>query len=92
MRVNPVTNNYYHKSLIRDKHLKVQQQHVTFEGKHSGAKILGGLFGTIAAAGAIGGSLIMSGGLALPFIIGYGAVGAAGGAMIGHQIDKGAKK
>jgi hypothetical protein len=46
----------------------------------------------LATLGAIGGSLVLSGGLSLPFILGYGAIGAASGAVIGHRIDKNSDK
>ena len=89
MRVNPINVNYQQKYTIAK---KSQFSQPTFEGKHESAKALGGLFGTLATLGAIGGSLVLSGGLSLPFILGYGAIGAASGAVIGHRIDKNSDK
>lgn len=91
MRVNPISLNYQ-KIYISNSNRKVCCSQPNFEGKHSSAKFLGGLFGAIATAGAIGGTIIMSGGVALPFVLGYGALGAASGAFLGHQIDKGSNK
>ena len=93
MRINPIGVNYYQQKLsINTKNATNYVSQPNFCGKHSSAKFFGSLFGTLATAGAIGGSLIMSGGLSLPFILGYGALGAAGGAVIGHTIDKGASE
>ena len=39
--------------------------------------------------GAIGGTLLMTGGIALPIVLGYGAACAGCGGVLGHIIDKG---
>ena len=63
-------------------------QNVSFSGKHDCAKFFGGLFGTLGTLGAIGGTVIMTGGVALPFVLGYGALSAGSGLVIGHMMDK----
>ena len=63
-----------------------------FQGKHSTAKFLGGVFGALGTIGAIGGTIIMTGGVALPIVLGYGAACAGSGAIIGHMVDKDAEK
>ena len=60
-----------------------------FQGRHDTAKVLCGVFGALGTLGAIGGTIIMTGGVALPFVIGYGAACGGSGAIIGHMIDKG---
>jgi len=92
MKISPVSNfNYYSKpTTIQRKQNYVQQP--AFQGKHSSAKFLGGLFGTLGTLGAIGGTIIMTGGVALPMVLGYGALSAGSGAILGHIIDKGADK
>ncbi len=71
---------------------KTQQgvSQTSFEGKHKYAKGLAAVFGSSAATAAgVGLGIIMSGGLAaIPFVIGAGAVAAAGGAALGHELDK----
>lgn len=66
-------------------------QNRAFQGKHSFAKGFAGIAGLLGTAGAVGGILIMTGGLgaaALPWILGYGAASAGAGAVVGHQLDK----
>lgn len=92
MRINPVSFNYQNNYQNSSKQAKMLTVQPTFTGKHSGLKLFGGIFGTLATAGAIGGSIIMTGGLSIPFILGYGALGAASGAVIGHTIDKGVRE
>ena len=93
MRINSIGVNYYQiNSLNHSTNRAAYSSQPSFGHKHTSAKFWGGLFGTLATAGAIGGSLIMSGGLSLPFILGYGALGAASGAYLGHKIDKGAEE
>ena len=78
MKISPVSVNYAPK--------------VQFQSKHSGMKWGATIFGSIAAAGAIGGSFIMTGGLsAIPLLAAYIGIGAGTGAIIGHTIDKGSK-
>jgi hypothetical protein len=86
--------NYYNsnqKQIIRKQQTYIQQQ-PSFQGKHSSAKFLGGLFGALGTLGAIGGTIIMTGGVALPMVLGYGALSAGSGAILGNIIDKGAEK
>ena len=79
MRINPVNINY----------AKPKTNNVRFQGKHSCAKWGAALFGGAATLGAIGGSLIMTGGLsAIPLLAAYVGIGAGSGALIGHSIDK----
>ena len=64
---------------------------VEFKGKHTFAKGFAGICGGLGLLGAVGGILIMTGGLgaaALPWIAGYGAASAGAGAIVGHQLDK----
>lgn len=83
MRISPVNVNCYHKTTPS----------VKFQGKHSGLKWGATIFGSLAAVGAIGGSLIMTGGLsAIPILATYVGIGAGTGAIIGHKIDKSDKK
>ncbi|DAA99975.1 TPA: hypothetical protein CPT89_08785 [Candidatus Gastranaerophilales bacterium HUM_11] len=56
------------------------KQSVSFQGKHSFAKGFAGIAGLLGTAGAVGGILIMTGGL--------GAASAGAGAVVGHQLDK----
>lgn len=87
MRVNPINSVNY---LNRNNKVKQSVSQPSFEGKHTYAKGFAAVFGgSAASAAAVGLGIIMSGGLAaVPFIIGAGAVAAAGGAAIGHELDK----
>lgn len=87
MRINPITTNYQQKYYST----KPSMNTPNFQGKHTAAKFLGGTFGTIATLGGIAGTILLSGGVAIPAVLAYGALGAASGAIIGHQIDKGSK-
>lgn len=102
MKINPISvcqprNNYRQIRHIVPQTLSVPEEQnptIAFKGKHDCAKFLGGLCGVLGTAGAVGGFLIMTGGLgaaALPWIAGYGALSAGTGALIGHDIDKSAK-
>ena len=92
MRINPISVTYQNcKPRTNVQRNKVQQL-LTFQGKHDTAKFLGGLFGVLGTLGAIGGTIIMTGGVALPMVIGYGATCAGSGAVLGHIIDKGANE
>ena len=78
MRINSISVNY--------------PANVQFKGKHTCAKWGAALFGSAATLGAIGGSLIMTGGLsAIPLLATYIGIGVGSGAIIGHSIDKGAR-
>ena len=89
MRINPISVNYQScKPKTKIQPTKVHCQ-PTFQGKHSTAKILGGIFGAMGTLGAIGGTIIMTGGVALPIVLGYGATCAGCGGFLGHIIDKG---
>ena len=80
MRINPVCVNYS------------TAPKVHFKGKHTCMKWGAAIFGSAATLGAIGGSIIMTGGLsAIPLLAAYIGVGAGTGAIIGHTIDKGDK-
>ena len=95
MRINPINSigYYYSKPTnIRQKQTPVMDNQLSFQGKHSSAKFLGGICGALGTLGAIGGTIIMTGGVALPFVLGYGAMSAGTGAILGHIIDKGAKE
>ena len=94
MKINHV--NFYQnsnscqriKSSNQSKHLTVQNS-PNFHGNYNMTKILGGTFGTIAAVSAAGFVAFSSGLLAsVPFILGYGAIGAGSGAIIGRLMDK----
>ena len=95
MKISPVSSVNYHYSkptTAKPKQNCVLNYQPAFKNKHSSAKFLGGLFGTLGTLGAIGGTIIMTGGVALPFVIGYGVASAGSGAILGHIIDKGAEK
>ena len=80
MRISPVCMNYS----ITPK--------VSFQGKHTCMKWGAAIFGSAAALGAIGGSIIMTGGLsAIPLLAAYAGLGAGTGAIIGHTVDKNSK-
>lgn len=88
MRISPVSIN---QPSCRPKPNVIKKnvlQQPTFQGKHTTAKFLGGLFGALGTIGAIGGTIIMTGGVALPMVLGYGAACAGSGAVLGHMIDK----
>ena len=99
MKICPINSIYCRPKPIPVKYVKNKPEPVTttiktdvnFKGKHDCAKLLCGIFGTLGTVGAIGGMLIMTGGLGaatLPWIIGYGATSAGIGAYMGHQVDK----
>ena len=90
MRINPIGANYYQFNQQRTRTAALPaNKNVSFQGKHGTAKFLGGLFGAMGTLGAIGGTIIMTGGVALPIVLGYGALSAGSGAIVGHIIDKG---
>ena len=66
-------------------------QQPVFHGKHEATKVLGGLFGAVGTLGAICGTVIITGGVALPMVLGYGALSAGSGAVLGHILDSGDK-
>ena len=94
MRVNSVNSNYYryNKSTANNNIFQCKPDSISFQGKHTSAKWLGGTFGTIATFSMAAGSVILSGGLSIPAILAYGAIGTAAGALIGHTIDKSAEE
>ena len=102
MRISPIGINYQQKSLPVKRRLKEnepvslpQSSEINFKGKHDCTKFLAGICGVLGTAGAVGGMLIMTGGLGaatLPWILGYGAASAGAGAIIGHDLDKAADK
>ena len=85
MRVSQISVNYQNFNSVP--RVKTGKQ-PTFRGKHDTAKVLCGVFGALGTLGAIGGTIIMTGGVALPFVLGYGAACGGSGAIIGHMIDK----
>lgn len=90
MRISPVSV-YNIQSTNKNQKINHKSQ-VQFQG-WKGAKWGAAIFGTMATAGAIGGSLIMTGGLsAIPLLAAYVGIGAGSGAIIGHTIEKGAKE
>lgn len=86
--------NYYQTG--KNKKLSASQHSsVNFSGGHEFTKAFAGICGVLGTAGAVGGMLIMTGGLGaavLPWIAGYGAASAGAGAIIGHQVDKAGKE
>ena len=83
MRISSVCVNY----------TKPNVQKAQFKGKHTYAKWGAAIFGGAATIGAIGGSIIMTGGIsAIPLLAAYIGLGAGSGALFGHTIDKGAKE
>ena len=92
MRISPLSVKYQDISPVKVKNINAQSQ-VQFQGKHSGLKWGAVIFGGMATLGAVGGTIIMSGGTAaIPLALAYIGLGAGSGAIIGHQIDKGAEK
>ena len=91
MKISPISANYQSTSVQIRKIPPYSQ--VQFRGKHSGMKWGTIIFGSMAALGAVGGTLIMSGGLAaIPWAAAYIGIGAGSGAAIGHLVEKGAEK
>ena len=87
MKISPVGLNYGITRRIQPQ--KTVNSQINFNGKYTATKTFGGIFGALGTLGAIGGTIIMTGGIALPFVLGYGALSAGSGAIIGHIIDKG---
>jgi len=85
MRINPVSSNLAVTNKFQQKNYVSKQ---TFNGKHDCTKALGGIFGAAGTLGALGGIAIMTGGVSLVPTIIYGAMSAAAGAWIGHDLDK----
>lgn len=91
MKINPVRANYQSAS-VKTRKIPPYSQ-VQFQSKHSGMKWGTIIFGGMATLGAVGGTILMSGGVAaIPWALAYIGIGAGSGAVIGHQIDKGAEK
>lgn len=89
MRISPIGCSYAVRKTAQPAKTVPNQN---FQGKHSGAKWGAAIFGTAATLGAIGGSLIMTGGLsAIPLLAAYAGIGAGAGALIGNEVDKGNK-
>ena len=89
MRISPISVNYQTCKPRTNLQSNKMHQQPTFQGKHDAAKFFGGVFGALGTLGAIGGTLIMTGGVALPIVLGYGATCAGCGGILGHIIDKG---
>ena len=87
MRISPINVNY--QPCKQRTKTNINVQNFAFQGKHDTAKFLGGVFGSLGTIGAIIGTTIMTGGASLPFVLGYGALSAGSGAILGHMIDKG---
>ena len=98
MRIYPVSSNYQRQiypakkaSIPTCQNPCCDSFNPSFQStKSGGKKLLGGLFGTAALIGSLIGTAILSGGVSIPFVLGYTALGTAAGVGIGHQIDKGA--
>ena len=89
MRINSINNYSYTNRGIKVKN-SLSNNHtnaLSFQGKRTFTKLLGGMFGATGTVGAIGGSLIMSGGILLPIVLLYGGASAVAGAVLGHMID-----
>ena len=84
MKISPISVSNYH---VTSKNFN--RSNVKFQGKHTCAKFLGGVFGTAGTLGALGGIAIMTGGVSLIPTLAYGALCGGAGAFIGHKIDKG---
>ena len=99
MRISQIsvsTNYSSQKKMLNQKKvvgtLEKQNSSVDFRGKHTCAKVLAGTCGTLGTLGAIGGTVIMTGGVALPFVLAYGAICAASGAILGYTIENSGDK
>ena len=90
MRVSAINVNY--PSAIKSQKIHKQNasnySEMSFNGKNQCAKWGAGIAGGLGTLGAIGGLLIMTGGIALPIVAAYGGACALGGAIVGHQVDK----
>ena len=99
MRINPVGVNYA-KSVCKSNCKPIREvtlpepvkEELSFKGKHTYIKAFTGIFGALGTAGAVGGTLIMTGGLILPVIAGYGAACALAGTAYGAMFDSLANK
>lgn len=90
MRISPI-NAYGVQSTksIRKFNNNSQVQFQGLKGAKSGAAV----FGAAAALGAIGGSIIMTGGIAaIPLLATYIGIGAGSGAVLGYILEEGAKE
>ena len=85
MRISPINSNYQ-TTMVKNKVQNQKNHQQTFQGKYDCTK-----FFATAMAGAAIGTVIMTGGVALPIVLGYGALCAASGAGLGLMIDKGSK-
>ncbi len=81
MRVSPITN--YQRTYT------CKNSQTTFKKKYPCTKFLSGIFGTMGTVGAIGGTIIMTGGIALPAVLAYGGMCALSGAGLGYAMDRG---
>lgn len=96
MRISPISMSLPQSKSVEKRTRYVNQpmaSAINFRnGKHECAKFFGGLAGTLGTLGAIGGTIIMTGGVALPAVIAYGAGCTILGASIGHVVDKEAER
>ena len=102
MRVNAIKNNYQSYGMKTGNMMKTnsavissKNSELSFQGKHTCAKVIGGLTGALGLIGSVAGVAIMTGGIglaALPAILGYSAMTTASGVWLGHQIDKDSAK
>ena len=96
MRIYPVTSYTYlnyskHRSVYAENKRSTNTCNPAFCA-HEAKKTFTAIFGTTAAVSAALGSVLLSGGLALPFVLTYSAIGTAAGFGIGCIIDKNEKE
>ena len=85
MRVSPINSTY----MVQTKNARKTNNNTTqFKGKHSCAKVFGGIAAGLGTLGALGGIAIMTGGISLIPTLAYGALCGGIGAAGGHIIDR----
>ena len=90
MKISPISNYKFQSTNKVQKNYNNSQ--VQFQGL-KGAKSGAAVFGAAAALGAIGGSIIMTGGIAaVPLLATYIGIGAGSGAVLGYVLEEGAKE
>ena len=96
MRISPISMSLPQKKSVDRRTRYVNQpmpKAISFKnGKHECAKFFGGLAGTLGTLGAVGGTIIMTGGVALLPVIVYGTGCTLIGTAIGHVVDKVAER
>lgn len=93
MRISPIYVNYQNRHLRKQVFIGEPENQPSFQAKWKGKLVGAGVFGTLGGIAAIGGSIIMTGGItAIPLLATYAATAAAQGAILGHGYDRYSEK